>query len=74
MKKLGFSFAAVVAVSFGSMAYGQEHRLTFAHDGRARSIEEAILWHGGEAEVAKNNFKNLTLSDRNKVLEFLNSL
>ena len=44
------------------------------HDGRARSIEEAILWHGGEAEVAKNNFKNLTLSDRNKVLEFLNSL
>ena len=32
----------------------------FLHDGRARSISEAILWHGGEAETSKNNFKNLS--------------
>lgn len=44
------------------------------HDGRARSIEEAILWHGGEASSSKNSFKNLSLQDRNKLIEFLNSL
>lgn len=44
------------------------------HDGRARSIEEAILWHGGEAQSAKNKFKNLSKADRIKVLKFLESL
>ncbi|MEO9569854.1 MAG: di-heme oxidoredictase family protein [Polaribacter sp.] len=44
------------------------------HDGRARNIEEAILWHGGEAENAKNNFKNLSKESREQVLKFLNSL
>jgi CxxC motif-containing protein (DUF1111 family) len=44
------------------------------HDGRARNIEEAILWHGGEAENAKNNFRNLSKENREKVLNFLNSL
>ena len=44
------------------------------HDGRARNIEEAILWHGGEAENAKNNFKNLSKEKREQLLKFLNSL
>ncbi|WP_130735840.1 di-heme oxidoredictase family protein [Flavobacterium sp. J27] len=44
------------------------------HDGRARNVEEAILWHGGEATAAKNNFKNLSQTDRQKVLDFINSL
>ena len=46
----------------------------FLHDGRARSISEAILWHGGEAEKAKNNFKNASKTDRTALLKFLNSL
>ncbi len=46
----------------------------YLHDGRARSIEEAILWHGGEAEKAKDNFMNLSKTDRDKLLKFLNSL
>lgn len=46
----------------------------FLHDGRARSITEAILWHGGEAENAKNNFKKLTTEERNNLLAFINSL
>ncbi len=46
----------------------------FLHDGRARSLEEAILWHGGEAEQSKNDFKNLTATERNTLLAFLNSL
>ncbi|QVY65883.1 di-heme oxidoredictase family protein [Polaribacter sp. Q13] len=44
------------------------------HDGRARNIEEAVLWHGGEAENAKNNFKNLSKEKREQLLKFLNSL
>jgi len=44
------------------------------HDGRARNIEEAILWHGGEAETSKQKFMNLTTIERNKVIEYINSL
>lgn len=44
------------------------------HDGRARSIEEAILWHGGEAEKSKQAFKNLSSQARNQVIKFLESL
>ena len=44
------------------------------HDGRARNIEEAVLWHGGEAENAKNNFKKLSKEKRQQLLKFLNSL
>lgn len=44
------------------------------HDGRARSFEEAILWHGGEAEKSKNAFKALTKKEREEVLRFLESL
>ncbi len=44
------------------------------HDGRARSVEEAILWHGGEAEQSKNNFKNLIKEEREQLIAFINSL
>lgn len=46
----------------------------FLHDGRARNLEEAILWHAGEAEQAKENFKNLKLIERVQLIKFLNSL
>lgn len=44
------------------------------HDGRARSIEEAILWHGGEAEDQKNKYLELPFSDRQRLITFLQSL
>ncbi len=44
------------------------------HDGRARNAEEAILWHAGEAEASKNYFKNMSKTDRNALLRFLESL
>lgn len=44
------------------------------HDGRARNIEEAILWHGGEAENSTIAFKNLSAENRQNVLDFINSL
>ena len=46
----------------------------FLHDGRARSIEEAILWHGGEAEEAKQHFMGLTAEEREALIRFLESL
>lgn len=44
------------------------------HDGRARNITEAVLWHGGEAQAAKNKFKQLATTERNQLLAFINSL
>lgn len=46
----------------------------FLHDGRARSIEEAVLWHGGEALQARSAFVALSREDRERVLVFLKSL
>lgn len=51
------------------------NKFTFLmHDGRARNIEEAILWHGGEGQVAKSNYKKLSLQERNDLLQFMNTL
>ena len=47
---------------------------SFLHDGRARNITEAILWHGGEAEKSRDDFKKLSAKDREMLLEFLQSL
>ncbi len=44
------------------------------HDGRARSIEEAVQLHGGEAAVSKNAFNQLSQSDRDAIIKFLKSL
>lgn len=44
------------------------------HDGRARSITEAILWHGGEAQGARDGFAALTKEDREVLEAFINSL
>ena len=48
--------------------------LFLMHDGRATSIEEAILLHGGEAELAKNNFIQLSEIEKEQLLKFLESL
>ncbi len=46
----------------------------FLHDGRARTLEEAILWHGGEGAVSRANFLRADVEARNELLEFLRSL
>lgn len=47
---------------------------SYLHDGRARSIEEAILWHGGEGQASKNAYQALSASQKQDVLRFLESL
>lgn len=44
------------------------------HDGRARTVEEAILWHGGEAAGARRAFMELAPADRARLLRFVGSL
>lgn len=46
----------------------------FLHDGRARGFEEAILWHGGEAQDAKEAFRSLPALERRALIRFLESL
>lgn len=46
----------------------------FLHDGRARNLLEAILWHGGEAEAAKQQVLSFSTEQRAALLTFLNSL
>lgn len=49
------------------------HR-TYLHDGRARSLTEAILWHGGEGQDARDAFAAFPPADRAALLAFLKSL
>ena len=44
------------------------------HDGRARTIEEAILWHGGEAEASREAFRSADQAIRERVIAFLEAL
>ena len=46
----------------------------FLHDGRARSIEEAIIWHGGEAQRSRDLFMDISREERKALIEFLRSL
>lgn len=46
----------------------------YLHDGRARSLEEAVLWHGGEAQRSRDAFTSLPAQDRAALLSFLRSL
>jgi CxxC motif-containing protein (DUF1111 family) len=49
-------------------------RAGYLHDGRARTLTEAILWHGGEAQAARNRFVSLDAADRQALIAFLESL
>lgn len=49
-------------------------RAGFLHDGRARTLEEAILWHGGEAQATIERYRALPAELRHSLVTFLNSL
>jgi CxxC motif-containing protein (DUF1111 family) len=46
----------------------------FLHDGRARNLLEAVVWHGGEAAASRDLFAKLSEVERNELIAFLNSL
>ncbi|WP_019645183.1 di-heme oxidoreductase family protein [Novispirillum itersonii] len=49
-------------------------RAGYLHDGRARTVLEAVLWHGGEAAAARDRVQALPAGDRDALLAFLNAL
>ena len=61
---------------WGISAYTEilKNRVNFLHDGRAGTVEEAILWHGGEAEISKNRFINLSPQKQKILIDFLERL
>ena len=46
----------------------------FLHDGRARNLLEAILWHGGEAQASRDSVVSMDPPDRNALITYLESL
>ena len=46
----------------------------FLHDGRARNLMEAIMWHGGEAASSKNKVNNMSKTERDALVAFVESL
>ena len=58
----------------GLSANSQGGNYFLMHDGRARSIEDAILLHGGEGEKSKNLFSALSAADKTALIKFLESL
>ena len=60
-------------VGHGLVKNANKHTF-FLHDGRARNLTEATLWHGGEAQAFKEFVQKLSGEERNALLAFLNSL
>lgn len=56
------------------MGRGRSADVGYLHDGRARNLTEAILWHGGEADASRRRFEALPRTDREALLAFLRSL
>ena len=54
--------------------WGARIRTSFLHDGRARTIRQAILGHDGQGLEARNNFAGLGRTEQAEILEFINSL
>ncbi|MCO8121941.1 hypothetical protein NHH03_09355 [Stieleria sp. TO1_6] len=54
--------------------WGVNDSAPYMHDGRAETLLEAVTMHGGESEQTRDRFLNLSLEDRNAVLEFMHTL
>lgn len=51
-----------------------DNEIGLLHDGRARNVEEAVLWHDGEARRSREKFERLSMEDRKALLAFVRSL
>ena len=57
-----------------SAAYASGQHPRLLHDGRARSVDEAILWHGGEGRVASDRFARLSAEERRTLVSWVEQL
>ncbi|MEE9446698.1 MAG: di-heme oxidoredictase family protein [Arenicellales bacterium] len=70
---MGFEWRTAPLVGIG-LTKIKNAKTGFLHDGRARTILEAILWHGGEAQTARDKFIHATAAERKNLLQFVESL
>ncbi len=61
-------------IGYTDRVMGTTGKVGYLHDGRARTLTEAVMWHGGEAERSRKRFEALSASDRQALLTFLKSL
>jgi CxxC motif-containing protein (DUF1111 family) len=61
-------------IGYTEKVMGNNGKAGYLHDGRARDLTEAIMWHGGEADRARQRFEQLSRTDREALLAFLKSL
>ena len=61
-------------IGYTTRVMGTEGAVGYLHDGRARTLTEAVMWHAGEGDKAKQRFAGLSAADRQALLAFLNSL
>ncbi len=66
--------APLWGIGYTDKVMGNSAKVGYLHDGRARNLTEAILWHGGEADRARQRFETLSKTDREALLAFLKSL
>jgi len=66
--------APLWGIGYTDKVIGSSAKVGYLHDGRARTLTEAVLWHGGEADRARQRFENLSKTDREALLAFLKSL
>ena len=66
--------APLWGIGYTEKVLGKEGKAGYLHDGRARSLTEAILWHGGEGARARQRFEALSKAERESLLAFLKSL
>jgi CxxC motif-containing protein (DUF1111 family) len=61
-------------IGYTEWVAGRGGKVGYLHDGRARTLTEAILWHGGEATTSRQRFEALSTAEREALLLFLGSL
>jgi CxxC motif-containing protein (DUF1111 family) len=66
--------APLWGIGYTERVMGDASKVGYLHDGRARNLTEAVMWHGGEALAARNRFALLSTADRQALLAFLKSL
>jgi len=66
--------APLWGLGYTEKVVGDKAKAGYLHDGRARNLTEAILWHAGEADRSRQRFEGLSAADREALLAFLKSL
>jgi len=66
--------APLWGIGYTDKVMGSGAKVGYLHDGRARNLTEAILWHAGEADRSRQRFESLSRADREALLAFLKSL